>query len=168
MDRIIGWQLRRAAAAGSAGRVGLAPVPVAPVVRDLAAILDKVYRERVTRCDIDVPEGLRFRGEEGDLQEILGNLLDNAWKYGRTRVRVSGHAGAPGSIRLRVEDDGPGMAPERAEEALTRGARLDESHPGQGIGLAVARELVKAYGGEISVERSDLGGAAISLRLPGA
>ena len=168
MDRIIGWQLRRAAAAGSAGRLGLAPVPVAPVVRDLAAILDKVYRERATGCDIDVPESLRFRGDEGDLQEILGNVLDNAWKYGRTRVRVSGHAEAPGSIRMRVEDDGPGLAPERAAEALTRGARLDESHPGQGIGLAVARELVQAYGGEISVERSSLGGAAISLRLPGA
>lgn len=167
MDRIIGWQLRRAAAAGSAGRVGLAPVPVAPVVRDLAAILDKVYQDRGTRCEVDMPEGLSFRGEEGDLQEILGNLLDNAWKYGRATVRVSGQAAAPGWISVQVEDDGPGLAPERAEDALTRGARLDESHPGQGIGLAVTRELVKAYGGEISVARSRLGGAAISLRLPG-
>jgi two-component system sensor histidine kinase PhoQ len=167
MDRIIGWQLRRAAAAGSAGRVGLAPVAVAPVARDLAAILEKVYRERAIRCEIDLPEALRFRGEEGDLQEILGNLLDNAWKYGRTTVQVSGRALADGMLSLRVEDDGPGLEPERAAEALTRGARLDESHPGQGIGLAVARELVAAYGGAISVERSALGGAAISLRLPG-
>jgi two-component system sensor histidine kinase PhoQ len=167
MDRIIGWQLRRAAAAGSAGRVGLAPVAVAPVARDLAAILEKVYRERAIRCEIDLPEALRFRGEEGDLQEILGNLLDNAWKYGRTTVQVSGRALADGMLSLRVEDDGPGLEPERAAEALTRGARLDESHPGQGIGLAVARELVAAYGGAISVKRSALGGAAISLRLPG-
>jgi two-component system sensor histidine kinase PhoQ len=167
MDRIIGWQLRRAAAAGAAGRVGLAPVPVAPIARDLATILDKVYRGREIGCEIDVPEALCFRGDEGDLQEMLGNLLDNAWKYGRRTVRVSAARGEPGMITLRVEDDGPGLEPERAEQALARGARLDESHPGQGIGLAVARELATAYGGSISVERSSLGGAAIVLRLPG-
>ena len=166
MDRIIGWQLRRAAAVGAAG-VGIAPVAVAPVVRDLAAILDKVYREQDIRCEIDVPEALRFRGEEGDLQEMLGNVLDNAWKYGRRRVRVSAARDGADTVVLRVEDDGPGLASARAEEAMARGARLDESHPGQGIGLAVVRELVTAYGGGVTVEESALGGAAVTLRLPG-
>ena len=168
MDRIIGWQLRRAAAAGVAGRVGLAPVPVAPVARDLATILDKVYRERGIVCEIEVPEALRFRGDEGDLQEMLGNLLDNAFKYARRMVRLAGSGAEAGMITLRVEDDGPGLEPARAEEALARGARLDESQPGQGIGLAVARELATAYGGGITVERSPAGGAALLLRLPGS
>ena len=168
MDRIIGWQLRRAGAASAAGGVGIAPVDVAPVASDLAMTLDKVYADRGISCELDIPDAVRFRGDEGDLQEILGNLLDNAWKYGRSRVRCSASAATPGMFGIRIEDDGPGLDPARASEALTRGARLDESHPGQGIGLAVVNELVKAYGGEISVERSALGGAAVIVTLPGA
>ena len=167
MDRIIGWQLRRAAA-GAAGGVGIAPVAVAPVASDLAATLDKVYPDRGVSCELDIPGAMHFRGDESDLQEILGNLLDNAWKYGRRRVRCSAEVVAPGSIALRIEDDGEGLDPERATEALARGARLDESHPGQGIGLAVVNELVTAYGGEVTVERSGLGGAAVIVTLPGA
>jgi two-component system, OmpR family, sensor histidine kinase PhoQ len=168
MDRIIGWQLRRAAAAGATGGVGIAPVAVAPVASDLAATLDKVYPDRGVSCELDIPGSMRFRGDESDLQEILGNLLDNAWKYGRRQVRCSAAVVAPGTIALRIEDDGEGLDPERAMEALARGARLDESHPGQGIGLAVVNELVTAYGGEVTVERSGLGGAAVIVTLPGA
>jgi two-component system, OmpR family, sensor histidine kinase PhoQ len=168
MDQIIGWQLRRAGAAGAAGGVGLAPVAVAPVVSDLAATLDKVYAERGSSCELDIPAAVRFRGDEGDLQEILGNLLDNAWKHGHRRIRCSAAVTAPGTIELRVEDDGAGLDPERASEAMARGARLDESHPGQGIGLAVVNELVSAYGGGIAIERSPLGGAAVIVTLPGA
>jgi two-component system, OmpR family, sensor histidine kinase PhoQ len=168
MDQIIGWQLRRAGAAGAAGGVGIAPVAVAPVASDLAATLDKVYAERGSSCELDIPDAVRFRGDEGDLQEILGNLLDNAWKYGRQRIRCSAAVTAPGVVELRVEDDGEGLDPERASEAMARGARLDESHPGQGIGLAVVNELVSAYGGRIEVERSALGGAAVIVTLPGA
>jgi two-component system, OmpR family, sensor histidine kinase PhoQ len=168
MDRIIGWQLRRAAAAGAAGGVGIAPVAVAPVASDLAATLDKVYPDRGIRCELDIPEALRFRGDEGDLQEILGNLLDNAWKYGRGHVRCGAEAAPGGLIRLRVEDDGQGLDPARASDAMGRGVRLDELHPGQGIGLAVVNELVTAYGGDIAVESSGLGGTAIVVTLPGA
>jgi two-component system, OmpR family, sensor histidine kinase PhoQ len=167
MDRIIGWQLRRAAAGAAAGSVGIAPVPLAPVVSDLATTLDKVYAERAIRCELDVPAAIRFRGDEGDLQEIVGNLMDNAWKYGRSRVRCSA-AAAPQGFVLRIEDDGQGLDPARATEALGRGSRLDESHPGQGIGLAVANELVTAYGGQLRVERSVLGGTAVIVSLPGA
>lgn len=167
MDRIIGWQLRRAAAAGAADSIGLAPVPVAPVASDLAATLDKVYPDRGVSCELDIPAALHFRGDEGDLQEILGNLLDNAWKYGRSRVRCAGVARGAGMIELRVEDDGQGLDPARASEAFARGARLDESLPGQGIGLAVVSELVNAYGGATRVERATLGGAAVIVTLPG-
>nr|WP_276610815.1 ATP-binding protein [Wenzhouxiangella sp. XN24] len=168
MDEIIGWQLRRAGAVGAADAVGIAPVAVAPVAVDLAATLDKVYASHELRCELDIPPTLHFRGDQGDLQEMLGNLLDNAWKYGRRRVRCLARASAPGWLELRVEDDGPGLDPERASEALARGARLDESRPGQGIGLAVVNELVRAYGGEVAVEQSSLGGAAVRLTLPAA
>jgi len=167
MERIIGWQLRRAAAVGAAGGVGIAPVAVAPVAGDLAATLDKVYPDRGISCELEIPASVRFRGDEGDLQEMLGNLLDNAWKYGRSRVRCSAAGASPGTIALRVEDDGPGLDPERATELMARGARLDESHPGQGIGLAVVNELVTAYGGDIAFEPSEFGGTAVILTLPG-
>jgi two-component system, OmpR family, sensor histidine kinase PhoQ len=166
MDRIIGWQLRRATA-GAAGRAGIAPIPVAPVASDLADTLDKVYADRGLRCELEIPGALCFRGDEGDLQEILGNLMDNAWKYGRSAVRVSAAPESAGRISLCVEDDGAGLEAERAREALSRGARLDESRPGQGIGLAVVNELVAGYGGEIRVTRSSLGGAAVTVTLPG-
>jgi two-component system, OmpR family, sensor histidine kinase PhoQ len=165
MDRIIGWQLRRAAAAGGAVGVGVIPVAVAPLARDLAATLDKVYRDRRIRCELEIAEETVFRGDEGDLQEILGNLFDNAWKYARSEVRCSASAAPGGSLVLRVEDDGEGLDPARAAEALARGTRLDESLPGQGIGLAVVKELATAYGGRVEVERSALGGAAVTVRL---
>ena len=168
MDEIIGWQLRRASAVGAADAVGIAPVAVAPVAVDLAATLDKVYASRELQCELDIPPALHFRGDQGDLQEILGNLLDNAWKYGRRHVRCAGEAAAPGWLELRVDDDGPGLDPARASEALARGARLDESRPGQGIGLAVVNELVRAYGGQVTVEQSPLGGAGVRLTLPAA
>jgi two-component system, OmpR family, sensor histidine kinase PhoQ len=168
MDQIIGWQLRRAGAAVAPGGVGIAPVAVAPLAADLAATLDKVYRDRGASCELDIPAAIGFRGDEGDLQEILGNLLDNAWKYGGGRIRCSARITRPGELELRVEDDGHGLDPARASEALARGGRLDESHPGQGIGLAVVNELVQAYGGEVRVEPSALGGAAVVVTLPGA
>lgn len=167
MDRIIGWQLRRAAA-GAGGGVGMAPVPVAPVAADLAATLDKVYADRGMACELEVPAAIRFRGDEGDLQEMLGNLMDNAWKYGRHRVRGTAGALPGGMFELRIEDDGEGLDPARASEALARGARLDERRPGQGIGLAVVNELVRAYGGELVIGRSALGGTAVTLTLPAA
>jgi two-component system, OmpR family, sensor histidine kinase PhoQ len=166
VDRIIGWQLRRAAASAS-GTSGIAPVAVAPIAADLADTLDKVYADRGLRCELEISGSLRFRGDEGDLQEILGNLMDNAWKYGRSEVRVSAALEGVGRFSLVVEDDGAGLDAERAREALSRGARLDETQPGQGIGLAVVNELVAGYGGEISVARSVLGGAAVKVTLPG-
>jgi two-component system sensor histidine kinase PhoQ len=110
-------------------------------------------------------EGVAFRGVEGDLMEILGNLLDNAWKWCRGRVRVSARRTAD-SLTLAVEDDGPGMDPSEAERLLERGVRADESMPGHGIGLATVRDIAAAYGAAIAIEHSSLGGALIRLRFP--
>jgi two-component system sensor histidine kinase PhoQ len=164
MDRIVAYQLQRAA---TSGRTGLAtPQPVRPAVDRLLAALVKVYGQKTVEADVAIGVNLRFRGDEGDLTELLGNVLDNAFKWAKSRVRVSATFGG-GSLSLLVEDDGPGIAAEELERVLQRGARADQSVPGQGIGLAVVRDIADAYGGHVKIARSQLGGAAITLVLPG-
>jgi signal transduction histidine kinase len=101
--------------------------------------------------------------------EILGNLLDNACKYAQGRVRLSAQTlagtGARPGLALRVEDDGPGIAPAAVQRALERGQRLDSSQPGQGLGLAMVREIVAVYGGNLAIDRGELGGARIEVRF---
>ncbi|MBK1692405.1 ATP-binding protein [Ectothiorhodospira mobilis] len=166
MDRIVAYQLQRA---GTAGRSPLAaPLAVAPVVRRLADSLAKVYAGRGVECTLEVPETARFRGSEGDLMELLGNLMDNAWKFCRHRVRVRAREDHDGGLEVRVEDDGPGIDPGQVPAILARGGRLDEGVPGQGIGMAVVSEMVQAYGGRLQLDRTpQWGGAAWVLRLPG-
>lgn len=107
-----------------------------------------------------------FAGEREDLEEIVGNLLDNAMKWGRRQVRVATKAPDGESwFECTVEDDGPGIPADKAQRALTRGQRLDESVPGTGLGLAIVTELVKEYGGELFLEKSDLGGLRARFRL---
>jgi two-component system sensor histidine kinase PhoQ len=168
MDAIVQHQLRRAAASGRS-TLGRA-LEVAPLVERLARSLGKVYREKALRMDLAPAPESRFFGDEADLMEVLGNILENACKYGRGRVRVSAEsvaaAGPRPGLEIRVEDDGPGIEPERAQEALQRGRRMDQSVPGQGIGLSVAAEIVAVYGGRIEIGRSGLGGAEIVIRFP--
>ena len=102
----------------------------------------------------------------GDLTELLGNVLDNAFKWGAHRVRVTAARNAAGALVVEVEDDGPGVAPAHAQQVLERGMRGDESVPGHGIGLAVVRDIVSAYEGRIELARSGLGGARVTLTLP--
>jgi two-component system sensor histidine kinase PhoQ len=109
---------------------------------------------------------LRFRGDEADLLEMLGNVLDNACKWCRTQVRVSATLNGA-RLSLSVEDDGAGIADADAHRVQERGVRADQSVPGQGIGLAVTRDIVEAYDGEITIGSSKLGGAAVTLVLPG-
>jgi two-component system, OmpR family, sensor histidine kinase PhoQ len=164
MDRIVGYHLQRAAASGRGGL--LAPQAVRTPVERMVNALSKVYAEKHIDIQIDVDPALRFRGDEADLLEMLGNVLDNACKWCRSRVRVS--AQASGSrLSLCVEDDGAGIASSDAQRVLQRGVRADQSVPGQGIGLAVTRDIVEAYDGEIIIGASALGGAAITLLLPG-
>jgi two-component system sensor histidine kinase PhoQ len=169
MDDIVQHQLRRAAASGRStlGR----SVAVGTQVERLARSLKKVYREKMVASELRLdPEG-RFFGDQGDLMEVLGNLMENAFKYCRGRVRVSvvplPARGAPRpGVEIRVEDDGPGIDASRAAEVMQRGRRMDQSVPGQGIGLSVAAEIAAVYAGRIDIDHSPLGGAALVVRFP--
>jgi signal transduction histidine kinase len=112
-----------------------------------------------------------FRGEEGDLEEMAGNLLDNACKFAKSHVAVSMVAErAPDvtTLLIRIEDDGPGLTQEEAQKVLRRGVRLDEKTPGSGLGLDIVKELVDVYGGSLQLKQSALGGLLAELRLPTA
>ncbi len=162
MQSTVTHQLSRASVTGPVivGR----PVDVATVVHRLVRALTTAYRERGIQVQVDLPDPCRVRSDERDLMEILGNLLENAFKYTRSRVRVGGTV--DGGLTIRVEDDGPGIAEPVRQAVLARGARADEVQPGQGIGLSVVAELVALYNGTLKIEESPLGGACLELRLP--
>jgi len=167
MNEIVEYQLQRAAAAG---RTALsAPLPVAPAARKLLAALEKVYAAKSLRVETDIAPGVMFRGDEGDLLEILGNVADNAFKWARSRVRVQARNETSGQSRLHftlhIEDDGPGIPDDQVQRVRARGARADASIPGHGLGLAVVQEIVELYDGELVIARSPLGGAAVEVRL---
>lgn len=167
MNEIVEYQLQRAAAAG---RTALsAPLPVAPAARKLLAALEKVYATKGLRVETDIAPEVMFRGDEGDLLEILGNVADNAFKWARSRVRVQAQnlpAGQPATrFTLRIEDDGPGIPDDQLQRVRARGARADAAIPGHGLGLAVVQEIVELYDGELVIARSPLGGAAVEVRL---
>jgi two-component system sensor histidine kinase PhoQ len=162
MNQIVGHQLQRAAASG---RSSLTPnLSLHQVVERLAGSLSKVYADKQIQWQIEIPETAGFKGDEGDLMELLGNLMDNACKYGRGRVRIELDTNRP---ELRVADDGPGIPADQANQVVQRGHRADQQQPGQGIGLAVAMDILKAYGGRLAIGRSErLGGAEMRLLLP--
>ena len=163
MDQRVSYQLRRARATGATG-LGTEPVAVAPIVEDLKQTLDKVYRDKRVACSTDVAPNAVFRGDPGDLTEILGNLLDNGYKYCKSRVRVVARS-TTDRLVITVGDDGRGITAAEAETLFQRGKRADESVPGQGIGLAVVRETVELYRGTLDVGRSELGGAELRVEL---
>ncbi|MCZ8131488.1 MAG: ATP-binding protein [Steroidobacteraceae bacterium] len=171
MQEIVQHQLNRAAATGPG--IGVSAVPVAPVLRDVAGALAKVHADRALAIDVDAPEEIRYPIDRGDCLELAGNLADNACKWARSRVRLSASSWSePGwrrpGLRLRVEDDGPGIPEGERERVLGRGVRLDERVPGQGLGLSMVRELVAAHGGRLELGTGGLGGLAVDVRLPGA
>lgn len=154
----------------TAARVPGQRCAVAPVVQGLARVMTRVHADRNLSFALDLPpQAPDFAGQEGDLHEILGNLMDNACKWATSRVAVSLRpADTPGQLEIAVEDDGPGIAQEAMEAALTRGVRLDESVPGSGLGLAIVREGARRYGGELSLARAAAGGLRATVRLPAA
>jgi two-component system sensor histidine kinase PhoQ len=162
MNQIVSHQLQRAAASGRA--MLIKSLPVGPAAERIARSLSKVYLEKGIEWEIAISQDAGFPGDEGDLMEVLGNLMDNAWKYGRNRVRVTAHSNNQ-ALELHVEDDGEGIPSERMDEVLQRGQRLDEHQPGQGIGLAVVEDIVSAYGGQLTIERSVLGGADVTILI---
>jgi two-component system sensor histidine kinase PhoQ len=164
MDQIISHQLQRAVT--RAPQQPDKPVVVATVIERIATALHKVYAARNIDFEIDAHTNVRFHGVETDLLELLGNILENAFKYGRGRVRATATADAA-ALTLIVEDDGPGVPAHRQQQILQRGARADTAQPGQGIGLAVAVDIVSAYRGSLTVGKStELGGAEFRIILP--
>jgi signal transduction histidine kinase len=149
-------------------------VQVAPVVEMLVRTMEKIHRDRTVAMHAKLNPEVSFRGEQQDIEEMVGNLLDNACKWAASRVDVemfvlsAPRAGLPGSFRIQVDDDGPGLAPAEREEVLHRGKRLDESKPGTGLGLSIVLELAKLYGGTLQLGASPLGGLRAELVLPAA
>ena len=167
MDEIVRYQLRKPASA--AGKLVLAPVPVEKEVVRLVEGLQKVYRDKQPEMSVSVEPGMQFRGDTGDFLELSGNLLDNACKWCRNRVRISIEpANGSGGMVMRVEDDGPGIPDESVEALLNRGTRLDENTPGHGIGLAIVKDIARSYGGTLTISKSELGGAEVVVTIPPA
>jgi two-component system sensor histidine kinase PhoQ len=170
MSGIIEHQLKRAAASGGA-LLGQAPVEVAQVAAELRGALLRVYADKDLVIELAIAPGAQFVGDRGDLTELFGNLLDNACKWCRGRVRLTASvdesAGTRERLKLVVEDDGPGISAQDRARVLERGVRADEKVPGHGIGLAMVQDTVDLYGGRLAIDASSLGGARFSLWLPG-
>jgi two-component system, OmpR family, sensor histidine kinase PhoQ len=170
MTGIIEHQLKRAAASGGA-LLGQAPVEVAQVASELRGALLRVYARKDLSLELAIAPATLFIGDRGDLTELLGNLLDNACKWCRSRVRLTAasdeSAGPRERLTLVVEDDGAGISAADRARVLERGVRADQNVPGHGLGLAMVHDTVDLYGGQLSIEASPLGGARFSVRLPG-
>ena len=168
MREHVDHHLRRARAAARAQGQG-ERTPVAPVLEELTLTLERIFRDGGCAIDWDAPDELAFLGERQDLLEIAGNVLENACKWSRSRVRVRANPSERADrLLLRVEDDGPGLPEERRAEVMKRGARLDESSPGSGLGLSIVDELARAYGGEVTLGTSTMGGLKVEVDLPRA
>ena len=169
MNELVAYQLSRAATSGR--QTFASAVPIAGHAEDLVQSLEKVYAAKNVLCEFDIEDGAVFYGEQGDLLELMGNLLENAFKWASHRVllvvkmRPQPGRQRPG-LSLSVEDDGPGIAAEKIEKVLQRGVRGDERVQGHGIGLSIVQDIVHAYQGELVVDRSpEFGGARFSVSL---
>ena len=160
MNSIEEYQLQRAATAGSASSTGI--LNVKNILNRMLDSLQKVYRDKPIQLNVSVNENVSFKGDEGDLMELLGNLLDNAYKWANTQIDVSAESQG-GKLCLRVMDDGPGIAPDQVANLLKRGVRADQNVAGHGIGFSIVCNIVDAYQGELVIDKSPLGGAEIKL-----
>ena len=167
--------LERARIAARATVIGTV-TEVAPVVTALARSMEKIHRDRGIAIDIETPRDTRFRGERQDLEEMVGNLVDNACKWAQSRVAVevladrAKAAQAGSTLRVVVDDDGPGLTATQREQvgAARRGNRLDETKPGSGLGLSIVVDLAALYGGALTLGTAPIGGLRAELILPAA
>jgi signal transduction histidine kinase len=159
---------RMAARIGVIGRV----TEVRPVSESIMRALERIYRDKQLTFCMDCPAGARFQGERQDLEEMLGNLLDNASKWARSRVMLAAVAlaekpnGSLNWLEIRVDDDGPGLTAEQMADPIIRGRRLDETKPGSGLGHSIVADLAHSYSGKLVLERSEFGGLCARLTLP--
>jgi signal transduction histidine kinase len=167
----INYYLDRARVAAGVGVIGRA-TDVAPVAESLVRALERINRDKGVRISAQCAPGVRFKGEKQDLEELLGNLLDNACKWAKKDVDLvvqqSVRDGKTDGRRLliRVEDDGPGLTPEQRSRIGKRGLRLDETKPGSGLGLSIVTDLVQSYRGTLTLGQASKGGLSVSLDLP--
>ena len=167
--------LERARIAARANVVGTV-TEVSPVVTALARSMEKIHRDRGIAIDIETPRDTRFRGERPDLEEMVGNLVDNACKWAQSRVAVEvlpdrvDAARTGSTLRVVVDDDGPGLTPSQREwiQTARRGSRLDETKPGSGLGLSIVVDLAALYGGALTLGTAPIGGLRAELVLPAA
>lgn len=142
---------------------------VVPVVEALARTMEKIHRDRAIAIEVRAAAPVSFRGERADLEEMLGNLIDNACKWAASRVVIEvlrGGAGDGQAVRILVDDDGHGLTPAEREQVARRGRRLDETKPGSGLGLSIVVELAGLYGGELTLGAAPIGGLRADLTLP--
>lgn len=171
MNDLVSYQLARAARSGH--QLFAAPIEVEPQAEQIVLGLEKVYANKGVLCEFEIAAEARFYGETGDLQELLGNLLENAFKWAKSRVLLTVVAGTQTAgrrtgLHLVVEDDGPGIAEDRIAYILQRGVRGDERVQGHGIGLSIVQDIIKSYRGQLHVGRSqELGGGRFEVELPG-
>jgi len=163
MNDILDYQLQKAAAAGK--RSLTASIAIAPIAEKLGRALTKVYAESGTRFRVHIAPEVKAPIDEGDLTELLGTLMDNAAKYGNGEVDVRAET-RDGDLHLQIDDNGKGFGDGSTERLLERGVRADTSREGQGLGLAVAAEIVRSYTGEITLTHCEQGGARVAIVLP--
>jgi signal transduction histidine kinase len=165
--------LERARIAARATVVG-SVTEVGPVATALTRTMEKIYHPRGIAIDLDAPEGVRFRGERQDIEEMLGNLVDNACKWAQARVSIEVTQERRQDdpikviVRVVVDDDGPGLSPADRDQVARRGQRLDETKPGSGLGLSIVLELASLYGGNLTLSTAPIGGLRAELVLPAA
>ena len=167
MTNQVDHHLRRARAAARGQSIG-AKTPLSETLESLVRTLERIYREKDLDIQLTLPQNLEFRGEKRDLEEMAGNLLDNACKWTKAKVAVTVDIPEELDARIRiiVDDDGPGIEPDKYAAVLKRGERLDEATPGSGFGLSIVNDLARAYKGSFALDRSPLGGLRAILIIP--
>ncbi len=159
--------LNKARIAGSSSLLGT-KTDLGDVTRDLKFSLEKLFIQSNLEISVSGLEGLVVRADPQDMEELLGNLMENACKWAKNRISISGSLQQAGHVLIRIEDDGPGVPSEHINDLVERGLRLDETKPGTGLGLHIASEITNLYGGELDFFSSDLGGLGIKITLPQA
>lgn len=164
MSNTIRYQLERSVA-GSQG-LSHSQVAVLPLIDSILSAMKKVYADKSLRLTSSISDKCQFLGDENDLMEVLANIIDNACKYSHHHVDISARSNAEGLV-IQVQDDGPGVPNDHQQQILKRGVRLDMTENGQGMGLALVKEILDAYSAKLEISRSGLGGACFQISFSG-